>query len=110
MTTKEKDIIDKIKNAIIKKDPMADIILFGSHAKGTATPDSDWDILILLNQLNVSRKTEQEFRYSLIDVEIEIGEVISTFVYSKSDWENKFHLSSLYESVNKEGIHLNEGK
>jgi len=30
-------------------DPTARIILYGSRARGDAQPDSDWDLLILLD-------------------------------------------------------------
>ncbi|MFH1004769.1 MAG: nucleotidyltransferase domain-containing protein [Bacteroidota bacterium] len=69
MNSKEKHIIGLIKSKIQEKDPDADIILFGSHARGTANEYSDWDILILLKTSNVSRKIEQEYRHELFDVE-----------------------------------------
>ena len=46
MNLKEKHIINLIKSKIQSKNPDAEIILFGSHARGTANQDSDWDILI----------------------------------------------------------------
>ncbi|OFX59545.1 MAG: hypothetical protein A2046_07270 [Bacteroidetes bacterium GWA2_30_7] len=106
MNLKEKYIIGLIKSKIQKKNPDADIILFGSHARGTANQDSDWDILILLNTSNVSRKTEQEYRHELFDVELETGEPISTFVYSKTDWETKHSVTPLYYNISKEGIRI----
>ena len=42
MNSKEKHIIDLIKLKIHEKNPDADIILFGSHARGTANEDSDF--------------------------------------------------------------------
>jgi uncharacterized protein len=106
MNLKEQHIIGLIKSKILDKDPEADIILFGSHARGTANEDSDWDILILLNTANVSRKTEQEYRHELFDVELEIGEPISTFVYSKTDWETKHSVTPLYYNISREGIRI----
>lgn len=106
MNQREQHIIGLIKSKIRKKDPEADIILFGSHAKGTANEDSDWDILILLKATNVSRKTEQEYRHELFDVELETGEPISTFVYSKTDWETKHSVTPLYYNISREGIRI----
>ncbi len=106
MNSKEKHIIGLIKSKIHEKDPDADIILFGSHARGTANDNSDWDILILLNASNVSRKTEQEYRHELFDVELETGEPISTFVYSKSEWDTKHSVTPLYYNILKEGIRI----
>ncbi len=106
MNSKEKHIIGLIKLKIHEKNPDADIILFGSHARGTANEDSDWDILILLKTSNVSRQTEQEYRHELFDVELETGESISTFVYSKTEWETKHSVTPLYYNISREGIRI----
>ncbi len=105
MNKREQHIANLIKTAIYTKNPEAKVILFGSHARGKANKDSDWDILILLNR-PVDRNTEREYREELFNVELETGEPISTIVYSKSDWESKFVVTPFYENVTKEGIVL----
>ena len=67
------------------KNPDAEVILFGSHARNESHIDSDWDILILLNSFNVNRKTGKECREEFFEVELEVGEPISTFVFSKDE-------------------------
>ncbi|MDO9612966.1 MAG: nucleotidyltransferase domain-containing protein [Bacteroidota bacterium] len=104
MNTKEQYIISLIKSKINKKNSKAQVILFGSHARGEAQIDSDWDILILLDSHNVNRKTEKEYREELFDVELEIGEPISTFVYSKKDWESRHSITPLYKNIKRDGI------
>lgn len=104
MNTKEQYIISLIKSKINQKNPEAEVILFGSHARGEAHVDSDWDILILLNSLIVNRKTEKEYREELFEVELETGEPISTFVFSKSDWESRHSVTPLYRSIKRDGI------
>lgn len=106
MNQNEKHIISLIKSKIQSMDPDADIILFGSHARGTANQDSDWDILILLNSPSISRKEEQAYRHVIFDVELETGEPISTFVFSKNDWENKYSVTPLYYYISREGIRI----
>ena len=106
MTQRERNIRQKIKTRIKQKNLYADIVLFGSHARGHTKSDSDWDILILLNQPNVNRMIEREYRDELFDIELEIGEPISTFVFSKHEWEQKHHMTPLYQNVKREGIHL----
>jgi len=106
MNKKEKHIIGLIKSKIQGKDPDADIILFGSHARGTANEDSDWDILILLKKTNVTRETAQEYRHEIFDIELETGEPISTFVYSHTEWETKYSVTPLYYNISKEGIRI----
>ena len=106
MDTNEKYIANLIKSRIYKKNPDAEVILFGSHARGEAHIDSDWDILILLNNLSVNRKTEKEYREELFDIELEIGQPISTFVFSRNDWESRHSITPLYQSIKQDGISL----
>jgi predicted nucleotidyltransferase len=106
MTPREKHIFQMITRRIQELDPGAEVILYGSHASGLAHPDSDWDILVLLDREDVTLKTEQEFRHHIFDFELEIGEPISIYVRSKSTWESKYKFTSLYRSVQSEGIRL----
>ncbi|MDR1718881.1 MAG: nucleotidyltransferase domain-containing protein [Dysgonamonadaceae bacterium] len=49
MNTKILEDIRSVKRRLI---PNERLILFGSHARGDARTDSDWDLLILLNKPN----------------------------------------------------------
>jgi uncharacterized protein len=106
MEKQAQHVINLIKKKINDKNPEAEVILFGSRARGNYHSDSDWDILILLNELTVGRKLEKEYREELFDVELEVGEPISTFVFSKNDWEKKHSVTPLYTSVKRDGIRL----
>lgn len=48
-----------IKARVKQKDPSAEIILFGSHARGQAPDGSDWDILVLIMQDIVNHYLEK---------------------------------------------------
>jgi uncharacterized protein len=103
---KSVDITKKIKQMVNETDSSAQIILYGSRARGTARYDSDWDILILLNKADVTLKDEQIFRHKLYDLELETGQAISTFVYSMNDWNTKMTVTPLYQNIKREGIIL----
>lgn len=92
-----------IKKQVREIDPLADIILYGSRARGDARPDSDWDILILVNS-NADIETEKVFRHKLFDVELELGQVFSTFVYNKEEWNSKHWMTPLFKNIVNEGI------
>jgi uncharacterized protein len=42
-------VLNRIKTIVKQIDPKADVILYGSRARGDERPDSDWDLLILVN-------------------------------------------------------------
>lgn len=106
MSPRERHIFQLITRRVKELDSSADVILYGSHANGQAHPDSDWDILVLLNRDDVTLKTEQYFRHHLLDIELEIGEPISVFVKSKSIWESKYRITPIYKSIKTEGVRL----
>ena len=78
--------MQKISDAVQEVESNAEIILFGSRARGDAKADSDWDILILV-PYDVDLVTEQKFRHKLFGLELELGAPFSTFVYSKAIWK-----------------------
>jgi predicted nucleotidyltransferase len=99
-------ILENITKAIYKQDPTAQAFLFGSRARGDHKPDSDWDIIILVNNQSVTNEIEDRFRDVLYNIELESGQVISTFIYPKSFWDKTLKYSPLYIAVEKEGIKL----
>ena len=99
-------IRDRIKKTIHEKDPQAEAYLFGSRARGDFRPDSDWDIIILVDANKITNEIEDKFRDDLYDIEIESGQIISTFIYPKDYWRSTLIYSPLYKNVNREGILL----
>lgn len=80
--------------------------MFGSKARGTDTKVSDWDILALLDKPEVTFKDEQNIRHKLYEIELEVEEPISIFVYSLQDWNSQMSATPLYKNVSREGIYL----
>jgi len=103
MNTRRELILSMIKSSVKAIDPFADIILYGSRARGDERPDSDWDILILVNS-KADLEKEKVFRHNLFDVELELGEAVSTTVYNKQEWNSKYWMTSLYKNISNEGI------
>jgi predicted nucleotidyltransferase len=99
-------ILQRIKALVKQKEPSAKIYLYGSRARGTARPDSDWDLLILVNKDRITNEYEQCITYPLYDLEFEIGEVISPMVYSEKEWDSKYRVTPFYSNVMREGVLL----
>ncbi len=86
MVNQSLNIPQMIGARIKKKDPGAEVILFGSHARGDANEESDWDVLILIDKKKQTREVEDKYRDEMFKLELEVGQPISTLVFSKNDW------------------------
>jgi hypothetical protein len=64
------------------------------------------DVLILIDEKKVTNEIEDTFRDKLYNIELETGQIISTFIYPKDYWSNTLVYSPLYNRVKKEGIRL----
>jgi predicted nucleotidyltransferase len=102
----QKEFQNKIKQKALEVDSNAEVILYGSRARGEERKNSDWDILILTEIKGYKPKDIRIFIKKILELEIETGEVISADVYSKEEWFQKYRLSELYRNVSEEGIKL----
>ncbi|MFN7831391.1 MAG: nucleotidyltransferase domain-containing protein [Bacteroidota bacterium] len=90
-----------VKQRVTQIDPGAEVILFGSRARGDFRNDSDWDFLVLLNE-PPTRDIKNRILENLYDLELEYGTVISAIIHSKSDWE-ALAVTPIYQIIRKEG-------
>ena len=105
MKQEDNHIVRRIRKTIKFIDSRAQVIIFGSRARGYARKESDWDILILTDY-PVSTDVERSFRNLLFDLEIETGEVFSAFIYQKRDWNTRHKVTPLYRNIKKEGVKI----
>lgn len=99
-------ILTEIKRTVTTRYPDAKIILYGSRARGDFRLDSDWDLLILLNQENITNDIEETLTNPLYDLEIDYGQVISPMIYSTKDWNNIYSVTPFFKNVMREGKSL----
>ena len=106
MKKQDSNIAKHVKQAVLEVSPTAQLILFGSRARGDAKPDSDWDFLVLVDKENITQKDEMDFMDKIYPIELSSGENITKFIYSKNEWENKYAITSFHKNVMREGIVL----
>lgn len=103
MEKKQLEILREFADKIRGRYPRAMIFAFGSHAKGTATPESDLDICVVLPHM------KPEDRIAVSDIAWEAGLEhdlhLSTVVVSQKDFEQgPLSVSPFIEAVRNEGV------
>ena len=94
---KRPDILHHIAEAMRNIAPTAQTIVYGSEARGDARPDSDIDLLILLDD-------QEELRRPLSELEAQTGVAINALVVLRRVWEQL--ISPFTINVTREGIAL----
>ena len=103
---KRNKIVEQIKQAVQSIEPNADVILHGSRCRSDADSESDWDLLILVDGPLNDERTDR-IRYRLYELEWNFGEVISSIVRSRSDWNSALYKAMpFHQRVQQEGIRL----
>jgi predicted nucleotidyltransferase len=64
------DLIETMTDRIVRDFHPLRLILFGSHARGDARPDSDVDLLVVLSQAANKRLVAVEIRRALADLPV----------------------------------------
>ena len=102
----KKQILKRIKEITSLFSPEAEVFLFGSRARKTATTLSDWDLLVVVNIPTISFDIETQFMDKFYELELETGAVIAPLIYTKNEWYIDRNHTQLFENIKKEGIRL----
>lgn len=78
------------------------IVLFGSYARGEAAPDSDMDILVVLNDLEGTIKEARRLVPLEAELNLKYGILASCLPMSLADFENE--LTPFLANVRHEGV------
>ena len=99
----KKLVLQKVKETVQRIDPSAEVILFGSRARGDARADSDWDFLILVNKKDTVELREKIWDALYEEVELPLMQIISALIHEKVDWKKVHRITPLYQNIEKEG-------
>ena len=101
----EKQILETFAQLVRKKVSLCSVVLFGSRARGDAEPDSDMDVLVIVD--NLADKDEDYISECAWEAGFESGIVVVPVVYSRLEWENgPERYSLLAEAVKSDGVYL----
>jgi predicted nucleotidyltransferase len=105
LTPEEQSWLDAYRKALRQQFPglVQDIIIFGSKARGTARPDSDLDVVLILREGDWRLKDA----VSLPGYDLSIGTnvVPSLQIYTAAEWQQLRDRQSVFqEAVERDGI------
>lgn len=99
-------LLRQIKQAIKAVEPDAIIWLYGSRARGDATSESDWDLLVLVDGA-VKGQRISLIRRQIYEIEWKTGEVFCTIVRNQQEWKTPLiKVTPFWQSVNRDGVKL----
>jgi predicted nucleotidyltransferase len=115
--------INELKSRILESYPGADLIIYGSKARGDYNKQSDIDVLIVLQDdykidrnitfeelkklyfLPVNYKLKSDIIGKAVDVELKYGVFFDLNIQNKSYLQtNLANIVPLFENLNKEGV------
>ncbi|KNZ68193.1 DNA polymerase beta domain-containing protein region [Thermincola ferriacetica] len=100
--------IEKLKHGIVEKFNPAKILLFGSHAKNSASKDSDIDICIVadVDDKKDFRKKITMFIYD--DIEgLDFDKPVDVLLYTTEEWDQYSKQNgSFANAISREGVVL----
>ena len=106
MTEEERNMIQKIQETGRKVVPAGGHIwLYGSRARGEAHPDSDWDLLILLNQPTITPQDEDNIAYPFVREGWKLNMAVSPQLYTFDEWAAR-SFTPYYKNVEQDKIRI----
>lgn len=102
----DKQLMLEVKEAVTRLVPDAEVVLYGSTARGTRRSGSDYDVMAITGR-NLSDSEKRAIQGTVYqNLELVHGFVISVSVCSREEWNSFLREDPLRENVVKEGIVL----
>ena len=98
----------KIMQAIAKRahevtPPGTTVLLFGSQARGDARPDSDWDVLVLLDKEKITADDHDNIAWPIHTVGWDYDEAVMPMLITQGEWKDNrtapFRMNVLEDAI-----------
>ncbi|GHT03310.1 hypothetical protein AGMMS49525_08150 [Bacteroidia bacterium] len=103
---KQRNVIPQIRTVLKEVIPNAEVMLYGSVARGEETEESDIDLLILVDEDKLTYDDKGKIIQNLDTIEAKTGVAISPVIRTRAEWQNVPFRTPFMINVINEGIRL----
>ncbi len=103
---RESEIFETLKKRLQQRfgGAVSEIRVFGSRTRGEHTPESDLDVMILLD-MPVDWRIRKEVHFLIAGIDLKYDVFLSARVFSVAEWQSpRFRITPLFKSIEREGI------
>ena len=103
LTPNESAALRKLKAALARDFRLVELRLFGSKARGDSDPESDIDVLVVLEDYDWD--TKMAVVDLCTDISIDYGVLLTPVLYSKAEYGSDLtRVTPFYQAVAREGV------
>lgn len=100
----EQAVLEKFKALLQQRVRVHQVILFGSRARGDAHPDSDVDVVVIVDG-DCDLDSREYIRYCAWEAGFDECLLVVPVIYTRDAWENSpVRFSLLVQAVKAEGV------
>ena len=109
LTSNEREAVMEVTAALSQSlgDNLVTVYLFGSKARGDARPDSDIDLLVIVQKLDADSRWL--VRATAADCSLQHDVLFNTHIYEKERWEYLAeYQDALWREIQRDGVSLHD--
>lgn len=104
ISRKDRRLLADVKGVVRQFLPDAEVYLYGSVARGTHGPESDYDFLVV-NDETLTTRDEETIWDAVFEIEMARGVPLSVQFCAKDEWQ-RHQSMPFYAEVRRDGIAL----
>jgi predicted nucleotidyltransferase len=104
VSERERDALKAAATMLKRRFPVAEVVLFGSRARGEGDPESDLDLLVLTTR-SLDWRERAAIVDALFDIELSHDVVLSPLVVPQAEWRRGAYAGlPIHDEIGRDGV------